>query len=85
MVGPQARGAEHHVALNVFHILFAQNQLYAPFFQLGRDVAQLVLGLFISRRHNGPRPGQQPQQRAIGNADADDGDLLSPQIRQILL
>ena len=43
-----------------------------------------LLGLFIPRRHNSPRPGQKPQQRAVGYADADDRDLLSPQVGQIL-
>ena len=84
MVGPQARRTEHHVSFDVFHILFAQNQLYAPFFELERNLPQLVLGLFISCGNHSSRFSQQPQQRAVGNADADDGDLLPPQVGQIL-
>ena len=83
MVGPQAGGAEHHISADALHIVLAQHQLHAPFPEPGHDVAQLFFGFPVSGSDLCPRAGQQPQQRAVGHADADDGDPLATQARQI--
>ena len=85
MIGTQAGGAEHHVARYILHIPLAQHQPDAPRLQLGRNIPQLVFGLFIAGSYLRPRADQQPQQRAVGNTDADHSDLLPSQRCQILL
>ena len=84
-VGPQARGAEDHVLVQVLKIPIAQPQHGSGGLQLLRQSAQFRPVAAVAGCDGDALPQQQTQQRRVADADADNGHGLASQRGDIFL
>ena len=84
-VGPQARGAEDHVLVQVLKIPIAQPQHGSGGLQLLRQSAQLRPVAAVAGCDGDALPQQQTQQRRVADADADNGHGPASQRGDIFL